>query len=113
MTVPEPGPGTPPRPGSGAAPRRTVTVVVEDPRTPEDVARLCTRLRWTLESSGADVAICDVGALAAPDLGTVEALARVLLTARRLDRDVRLRGASAELLELLELAGLDGLATAG
>ena len=36
----------------------------------------------------------------------MEALARVELTARRLGGDIRLRGASVELLELLALCGL-------
>jgi hypothetical protein len=41
-----------------------------------------------------------------PDLATVEALARVELTARRLGSGICLRGASVELLELLALCGL-------
>jgi anti-anti-sigma regulatory factor len=50
--------------------------------------------------------VCDVAAIAEPDLGTVDALARLQLTVRRLGGTVRLRGASARLEELLELAGL-------
>jgi ABC-type transporter Mla MlaB component len=53
---------------------------------------------------------CDVAAVEDPDLGTVEALARMALTARRLGRHVELRRARPELRELLELAGLGGLA---
>jgi hypothetical protein len=49
--------------------------------------------------------LCDVGALA-PDLGTVDLLARLQLRARRLGSELRLRHASAELEELLDLVGL-------
>jgi anti-anti-sigma regulatory factor len=41
-----------------------------------------------------------------PDLGTVDALARLQLAARRLGFEVRLCGASREVVELVELAGL-------
>ena len=41
-----------------------------------------------------------------PDLGTVDALARLALTARRLGCRVRLEHASSELRALLALAGL-------
>lgn len=70
---------------------------------------LCERLRAMLEASGADAAVIDVAALADPDVGTVDALARVLLTARRLGRDVRLRHVSRRLCELLAFVGLDEL----
>ena len=59
-----------------------------------------------LLSRGDDVVIFEVGALVEPDLVTVDALARLQLTARRLGRRVVLRGAAAELRDLLELAGL-------
>jgi hypothetical protein len=52
--------------------------------------------------------ICDVGALA-PDATAIDALARLRLTARREGLDLRLRGASRELCELLAFAGLDGV----
>ena len=43
-------------------------------------------------------------------MGTVDALARMALAARRLGRDVELRRARPDLLELLVLAGLGDLA---
>jgi hypothetical protein len=49
---------------------------------------------------------CDVGALARPDAGTIDTIARVALRARRLGFEIRLKGASQELVELLALAGL-------
>jgi ABC-type transporter Mla MlaB component len=53
---------------------------------------------------------CDVAAIENPDMGTVDALARMALTARRLGRHVELRRARPDLRELLELAGLGRLA---
>ena len=50
--------------------------------------------------------VCDVAALTQPDAGTIEALARLQLTARRLGCRVRLRDPSRELRELLDLFGL-------
>jgi ABC-type transporter Mla MlaB component len=49
---------------------------------------------------------CDVGALARPDAGAIDALARLALAVRRLGLEIRLTGASQELVELLALAGL-------
>ena len=53
----------------------------------------------------ADVLACDVGRLGA-DLATVDALARLQLLARRRGCHLELLGASRELRDLLELAGL-------
>jgi hypothetical protein len=50
---------------------------------------------------------CQAGALVDPDLGTVDALARLQLAAGRVGRRVRLRHAGGELRELLALLGLD------
>jgi hypothetical protein len=48
---------------------------------------------------------CDVRGLA-PDVLTIDSLARLQLAARRLGLEVALRGASPELLDLLDLCGL-------
>jgi STAS domain len=71
-----------------------------------DVRGLCERLRRHMGSSG-DLALCDVGAIVEPDMETVDALARLQLTARRLGCRIRLRGACGELLDLLVLSGLE------
>ena len=81
-------------------------LVISGALTPADAAALCERARSELERSGAAVLVCDVAALTHPDAGTVEALARLQLTARRLGRRVRLRDPSRELRELLDLFGL-------
>jgi hypothetical protein len=49
--------------------------------------------------------VCDVGALA-PDAATVDALARLQLTTKRLGYEIRLRNASVDLQDLLDFVGL-------
>jgi len=71
-----------------------------------DAAKLGEWVRETLEAnSGADLLVCDVGAVA-PDAGAIDALCRMRLAARRRGCQLRLRDPSAELLELLDLMGL-------
>jgi anti-anti-sigma regulatory factor len=55
------------------------------------------------------IVVIDASVFSSPDIATVDALARLQLSARRQGAEVRLRDASAELLELLVLAGLDGV----
>jgi ABC-type transporter Mla MlaB component len=50
---------------------------------------------------------CDVGGLSAPDLGTVAALARLQLEARRLGLELRLQRVPRELRELIVFVGLE------
>lgn len=70
-----------------------------------DVHELCERVRVLLEAGDSHVVVCDVGGLVDVDAGTVDVLARLQLTARRLGRQVPLLLASCELLELLTLGG--------
>jgi len=86
---------------------RTILFVIGGPIACADVPGLCERVRVLADGSDAEVVVCDVGALVDPDAVTVDALARLQLTARRLGRRVRLRHASAELQELLAFVGLD------
>lgn len=83
--------------------------------TPADVPLLCAQLQSQVVTGiGADAGpdtrtgdvICDVGRLTVADLTTVNAVARLRLTARRLGRNVRLRNAGRELILLLDLVGL-------
>jgi ABC-type transporter Mla MlaB component len=76
------------------------------PIVPADIPALCERVRVVLQSVEADRVICDVGALLDPDATTVDALARVQLTARRLGRQVQLARPSQGLCELLAFMGL-------
>jgi ABC-type transporter Mla MlaB component len=83
----------------------TITFAVWGPITREDLPGLCDRVCALLTSSGAGVALCDVHGVE-PDVATVDALARLQLGARRSGCQVRLRNASAELLELVAFMGL-------
>jgi STAS domain-containing protein len=81
-------------------------LVVRGPIAPQDIPALCRRARALLERSDAELVVCDVGGLADPDAVTVEALARVRLTVRRLGRRFGLRHPCQELGELLAFMGL-------
>lgn len=74
-----------------------------------DIPALCERLAVRIGGTGSQVIVCDVAGLARPDAVAVEALARLQLTARRLGRRIRLRGASPQLLDLLAFVGLRGV----
>lgn len=86
----------------------TVVLVLEGSITRADVPDLCSRLLHGLaaDAGGQRVVVCDVGGLGRPDAGTLDALARLQLTARRNGSQVVLRAASDDLRLLLELAGL-------
>jgi STAS domain-containing protein len=72
-----------------------------------DIRVLCERVRAMLEASDADQLVCDVKTLTAPDAVTVDGLARLQLTARRLGRRITLRHACDELRGMLAFAGLN------
>jgi ABC-type transporter Mla MlaB component len=50
--------------------------------------------------------VCDAGGISAPDVGTINVLARLQLGALRHGFELRLRNAPAELVELIALIGL-------
>jgi ABC-type transporter Mla MlaB component len=79
--------------------------VIAGPLGRDDATHLCERLRVVLATTDAATVVCDVGGLQ-PDMVTVEALARLQLTARRLGRRIELRGGSPELDRLLCFVGL-------
>jgi len=83
----------------------TCAFAISGPIVRADLPGLCERVCALLERSGAGVALCDVSGVE-PDAVTVDALARLQLAARRHSCRVRLRHASAELLELLAFMGL-------
>ena len=89
-----------------AAPaHETVAFAIGGPIFRADLPGLCERVCGVLARSGADVVLCDVAGVE-PDAVTVDALARLQLAAQRRGCRVRLRGASPELLELVEFMGL-------
>lgn len=71
-----------------------------------EIPGLCVRLQVLAASLAADRIVCDVGAVSEPDAVTLDALARLQLTARRSGREMRIRHASPALQELLGLTGL-------
>jgi hypothetical protein len=71
-----------------------------------DIADFCDRVSIVLRAAGTGPVVCDVHALDVPDAMTVEALARMQLTAKRLGHRIHLRGACAELRGLIAFMGL-------
>jgi len=88
-----------------APPPQTVVFAIGGRIKRIDLPRLCEQVDELLETTGAEVALCDVRQ-AEPDAVSVDALARLQLTARRCGCQARLRGASDELIELLTFVGL-------
>ena len=87
---------------SGRGPRLTLPA----PFGLADMPALLDRAERLLKEGHDTPLECDVAELQDPDLATVEALARVELTAMRVGGGICLRGASVELLELLAFCGL-------
>src|SRR6185437_9202578 len=87
-----------------AAERRR-TVKVPSPLSREQLPELLARACELLAPRGCELLLCEVGGVDA-DAVALDALARLALAARRKGCDVRLRGASPELLGLVALAGL-------
>jgi hypothetical protein len=86
----------------------TVVFAVAGPMARADLPAICGDVAALLEATGADVALCDVGALPA-DAVAIDALARIQLAARRMGRQVVLRHAADDLCDLLAFIGLTGL----
>jgi ABC-type transporter Mla MlaB component len=86
--------------------RRTVAVTVPSPLSRAQLPGLHRRTCALLDGEeGCERLLCRVAGVAA-DAVAVDALARLALAARRSGCDVRLCGASPELLGLVELLGL-------
>lgn len=71
----------------------------------DDIPGLCARAGLLLRD-GAEILVCDVGGLQAPDVVAVDALARLRLVARAEGRRFRIENAPDELWELIDLMGL-------
>jgi ABC-type transporter Mla MlaB component len=84
---------------------QTIAFVIRGPIARSDLRGLCERVCALLESSGADIVLCEVHGVE-PDAVTGDALARLQLAAHRRGCQVRLCGASSELLDLLVFMGL-------
>lgn len=83
------------------------TIVVLRGRIGRDEApALCERVRAAIEGGGPRRVICDVGLVREPDACTVDALARMQLTAHAAGGRLCLAGTSSDLRCLVALAGL-------
>jgi ABC-type transporter Mla MlaB component len=92
-----------------AAGERSTTIVLASAIAAAEISALCRHVGLLLEDTEANEVICDVAGLLEPDAGTVDALARLQLTARRLGGEIRLLGACGRLHELLHLMGLGSI----
>lgn len=81
-------------------------VVLPAKITRRDIPALCERARAQVEHDRCGLIVCDVNGVVDPDAVVVDALARIQLTVRRLGCMLHLRGADAELRDLLEFVGL-------
>jgi ABC-type transporter Mla MlaB component len=88
----------------------TVSFAIRGPIARPDLPGLCDRVCGVLERRGALIAECDVCGVDT-DAVTVDALARLQLAARRHGCQVRLRGASDELCDLVAFMGLQDVLT--
>ncbi len=86
-------------------PQGTIAFAISGPIDRGDLPGLCDRVCALLERSDAAVALCDVSGVGV-DAVTVDALARLQLAARRHGCHVRLRNASADLVQLVAFLGL-------
>jgi ABC-type transporter Mla MlaB component len=89
-----------------AAPRQqTAILTITGPLARADLPGLLERTCALLDGGRTAVLRCELAAVS-PDVVAVEALARLALAARRRGCQVRLCGASQELLELVAFMGL-------
>jgi hypothetical protein len=94
--------------GPGHRPLEPSSIEFDLPRriARTEIPLLCDHARALLVEEAAERLVCNARAVHEPDAVTVDALARLQLTALRLGRRVRLDGASAELIDLLAFMGL-------
>jgi anti-anti-sigma regulatory factor len=88
---------------------KTIVVVAPDALDSQSARALQERVAVLLQRGQADVVTCDVGATTTAELATIDVLARLQLTARRLGRSIRLRHASGPLVDMIELTGLSSV----
>jgi ABC-type transporter Mla MlaB component len=106
-----PASSAPSEPRPPPEPSATI-VVVAGPIARAEIPALCERVRASLEACHPGPVDFDVGMMDS-DAVTVEVLARLQLTARRLGRRVRFKDAQSELQRLLCLSGLDEVLPCG
>ena len=96
--------------------RAAVPVVIHVDGTiePASVRAICARETRRIDAQDRDAAIvCDVRSVIHPDLATIDLVARLVLEARRRQRDITVQGAARGLTGLFALAGLDDVVRCG
>lgn len=91
--------------------RKTTTIAIQGPILRSDLPGLYERVCHLVARSEVPILVCDLLDVEA-DAVSVDALARLALAARRYDCQVRLRGASKELRELVTFMGLEEVLSA-
>ena len=81
-------------------------MLIGGPIARDDIPALCERVHALVEACDADPVPCDVGGLDEPDALTVDALARLQLTALRLGGRLGFEDACGELRDLVDFLGL-------
>lgn len=74
------------------------------------VPRLCEQLVILVDCAGVGRLVVDFGRVDEPDIATLDALARLALSAKRQEAQVSVRTSNGALESLLRLAGLGALA---
>lgn len=93
--------------------KRSIEFAVGGPIAPGDIPRLCNALGRLLANSTVGVVVFDLSKVEYPDAVTVDALARLQLTAQRRGCSVRLRKGSPDLRKLIDFMGLRAPLTSG
>ncbi len=88
-----------------ASAAKTLRFGIWGPIRRDDLPGLCERVCGLLEAHPGAVALCDVRGVPV-DAVTIDALARLELAAQRRGCQVRLRGASPDLIDLVAFLGL-------
>jgi ABC-type transporter Mla MlaB component len=91
---------------------RSNAALVIAPVTGEDLRALCARAECRLRAGEPRLVVCDLRALLDADVGSVEAIARLRLVARRRGGEVRVRRTPDEVRELIDLMGLSEILAA-
>lgn len=91
---------------TGQPGKPALVLVIDESVEAVDVPTLCAFLHRRLLETDADQVICDVRELTRPNTTTLDVLARLQLTARRLGRQLWLRHPDPRLRALLTVVGL-------
>jgi ABC-type transporter Mla MlaB component len=87
------------------APARSASLTIVGPLACADLRSLCAQIETLMAGGRVEVLCCELVGVRA-DAVSLDALARLALVARRRGARVRLEGATRELRELVDLAGL-------